>query len=82
MRKPTTKGSKTPAYDPAGPAFAGGRAMERVRQFERARGLGPPKMAQAPDLPPGAAAPRAKKAAAAAKPKKPGAKKKSGAKRK
>lgn len=77
MRKPTSKGSKSPAYDPAGKAFAGGRALERVRQFERARGLGPPKMAQAPDLPPGAAEKLAKPSAAAAKTKKPKAKRKS-----
>lgn len=61
MRKPTSKGSKSAPYDPAGKPFSGGRALERVRQFERARGLGPPKMAQAPDLPPGAAASKTKK---------------------
>lgn len=50
-RPPGKSGSGAPPDDDK--AFAGGRAMERVKQFERARGLGPPMTAQAPDLPAG-----------------------------
>ena len=60
MRKPPGAASGKPKGS-AGSAFPGGGAMERVRQFERARGLGPPKTANAPAMPEAARAKRPRK---------------------
>ncbi len=62
MRKPPAKPTSGKPKGPAGSEFPGGRAMERVRQFERARGLGPPKRADAPEMPPRDPPPRPSKA--------------------
>jgi len=50
-KKPPAKPASGKAKGPAGSGFPGGRAAERVRQFERARGLGPPARANAPEMP-------------------------------
>jgi len=51
MRKPPVPPASGKSKGQEDRKFPGGRAMERVRQFERARGIGPPKRADAPEMP-------------------------------